>query len=181
MAEPHFQILDVVLIAAHPNHRPGWLAGQRACVTEIREYPGAQFRYHVVGLDVSDEDDEVSGIYDEGHLERTGERAPAEMFALPGGLRCREVVRVAADCDEPLAAGRIGVVDGTVTGEGAVGVWFEELAESLVLWPQFLTATGDRLPPPPPGRAGHSTLVSTTGQVTGRASYIIVDDLERHT
>jgi hypothetical protein len=90
------------------------------------------------------------------------------------------VVRVAADCDEPLVAGRIGVVDGTVTGEGAVGVWFEDLGESLVLWPQFLTAAGERLPPPPPARVGHSTLVSTTGQVTGHASYIILDDLDHY-
>jgi len=113
---PRFQILEIVRISDHrhlagqgPTRRPG-------CVTEIREYSGSTFRYRVRGLDRAD-DDEAYSLNDEQDLEPTDEQAPAELFALPGGFRRGEVIRVAARCDVREAAGQTGMVDGTYTPE----------------------------------------------------------------
>jgi hypothetical protein len=181
MAEPRFKILDIVRAGDHPALVRAGLAGRRGCVTQIREYPGHQFRYSVCGLDRGgdDDDDDVAGIYDEEHLEGTGERASADLFALPGGLRFREVVQIPADCDQPAAAGRTGVVAGHA-GEDNLAVWFEELGEVIIVPLRFARPTGERLPPPEPGRPGESAQVSVTGQITGHASYLVVDEIGRY-
>jgi hypothetical protein len=100
MPAPRFQILQVVRIADHSDLASHGLAGQVGCITQIREYPGSVFRYSVRGLDPADDDDDgVSSLYAEQHLEPAGQTAPAELFALPGfprgrdRLRCRRLRR----------------------------------------------------------------------------------------
>lgn len=179
MPAPRFQILQVVQIADHPDLASHGLAGQAGCITQIREYPGPLFRYSVRGPDPAD-DDEVSGLYNEQHLEPTGQTAPAELFALPGGFREGEIVWIAADCGVPEAAGRTGTVDGTYTPAGGLGIWLGDLGDSVIVAPPFVTSTGQRVPPRPVPRSGHSTRVGTGGQITGRTTYMIVDDLDQY-
>ena len=83
-------------------------SGGRGVVTEVRRYPDGRFVYFVAVLD---DDDAISGLYDEEDLAATGERAPLSAFELPGPLRVRDVVRIADDCDQPEIAGRTGVID----------------------------------------------------------------------
>lgn len=178
MAEPLFRILDIVQIGDPPVLVKAGLSGQRGTVTQIREHPGPRFRYCVRSL--VDDDEAVPGLYEEEDLLPTGERASTDLFALPGGFRIREIVQVSATCDNAEVAGRLGVVDGGYTGEGGLGIWIEEIGETVVVQPRFLTATGDRMPAPSIRRHARSTQVSVDGQVTGHSSYTVVDDVERY-
>jgi hypothetical protein len=180
MGQHRFKILDVVQVGDHPVLAEAGLTGRRGAVTQIREYPGPRFRYSVCSL-TGDDDDEVGGLYAEEDLEATAERASADLFALPGGFRVRQVVLVAAGCDDPDVAERTGVIDGSYTGDGGIGVQISDLGESVIIEPRFLTATDDRLPAPKVGpRAASSTQVSVEGRITGQTSYIVVDDVDRY-
>jgi hypothetical protein len=166
-----------VQIGDRPRLAAAGLTGQRGAITQIREHPGTRFRYSVRSL--VDDDDEIGGLYSEEDLLPTGERASPARFALPGGFRIREIVQVSATYEDPEIAGRTGVLDGTHTGEGGIGVRIEELDESIIVHPRFLTPTGDRLPAPHVGRAASSTQLSVHGQIRGQASYVIVDEIGR--
>ncbi|GEM_PF-5686982 len=178
MTEPRFKILDIVQIGDHPTLAAAGLTGQHGAIDQIREHPGPHFHYSVRSL--VDDDDEIGGLYSEENLLPTGDRASTDRFALPGGFRVREIVQVSADCEVPQVAGRTGVVDGTYTGDGGVGIRIEELDDSVIVQPRFLTPTGDRLPAPEAGRAGFSTQVTVDGQIRGQTTYIIVDDVDRY-
>jgi hypothetical protein len=133
----------------------------------------------VRGLDPAD-DDTVGGLYAEQHLESAGQTTPAELFALHRGFRHGELVRVAAGCDVPEVAGRAGIVDGTSTLEGGLGVWLDDLGDSFIVAPRFVVAAGQRLPAEPVPRTCHSARVSTSGQIAGHTTYQIVDNLEQY-
>lgn len=75
--------------------------------------------------------------------------ASAELFALECGFRRGEVVSVAAECGAREAAGQTSVMDGTYTP----GIWIEDLGDSLIVAPQFVTSLGRRHPPEPLPRA----------------------------
>lgn len=170
----------MVQVGKHALLADAGLTGRRGAVTQIREYPGPHFRYSVRSL-TGDDEDEVSGLYAEEDLEATGERASADLFALPGGFRLGQVVLVAAGCDDPDVAGRTGVIDGSYTGNGGIGVQIQDLGESVAIDPQFLTPTGDRLPAPEAGpRAAWSMQISTAGRITGQTSYFVVDEIDRY-
>jgi hypothetical protein len=178
MAEPRFEILEIVQIGDQPRLAASGLTGQRGAITQIREHPGPRFRYSVRSL--VDDDDGIGGLYAEEDLLPTGERASPALFALPGGFRIREIVQVSATYEVPEVAGRTGVVDGTYTGEGGIGIRIEEFDESVTVDPRLLTPTGDRLPAPQAGRAASSIQVSADGQIRGQTTYTVVDEVSRH-
>jgi hypothetical protein len=59
-------------------------------------------------------------------------------------------------------------------------VWVEAVGEIFMVRPRFLTSTGERMPPPQPGRIASSTRVDERGRVLGRETYVIVDQVERN-
>jgi hypothetical protein len=168
---PRFRVLDIVEV----DDEPGW----RGVVTEVRRYPDAQVRYSIRQL--ADDLDYMAGIYPEPAVTATGERAQAEMFALPGGFREGDVVEVAAGCGDAECAGKTGVVDGSSSPDGAVGVWIEDLGVGTAFRPEFLIRTGRRHPRPAfePREVGY-TSVSVTGAITGRSHYAILDNLDNY-
>jgi hypothetical protein len=178
MREPRFKIFDIVQIGDHPRLAAAGLSGQRGAITQIREYPGPQFRYRVRSL--ANDDDEVGGLYDEENLLPTGEQVSRDLFGLPGGFRIGDIVQLSSTYEDPQIAGRTGVIDGTYTDEGGIGARIEELGESVIVQPLVLTPTGERLPMPGAGRAASSTQVSIDGQVKGQTTYIIVDEVDRY-
>lgn len=177
---PRFKILDIVIRDADD------CAPDRGVVTEVREYPGHRFRYSIQFLTSDnnpipgDSDEIMAAMCEEAELRGTGERAPLEIFALPGGFRVREVVRISEDYPDKDLGGRTGTIAGDANSLGEIGVWVDDIGESICLYPRFLTATGDRLPAPHTGRAASSISVSVHGHVTGQSSFIVIDELYRY-
>jgi hypothetical protein len=178
MTAPRFEILDIVETRNDPRLAEAGLNGTRGVVSEIREYPGPRLRYMVRNTD--EDGDVVSAIFEEEDLLRTGVRASADIFGLPGGFREREIVRVSETYADPELAGRTGVVEGGYNGDGDLGVWIEELGESVSVPPQFLTPTGDRLPAQEAGRTVVSTRVGVDGEIKGHTTFIMVDEVSRY-
>lgn len=179
---PRFKVLDIVEIGNDPVLAAPGLSGRQAVVTQIRLYADGDVRYSVGS---HTDDDEVGGLYDEEDLHAVGERASIDRFRVPGPFRERELVVISADCDEPEIAGRRGEI---TSGYWAVdkheelhlGVWVKELGLLYDVEARFLTATGERLPPPAAGRPAKSTRVSEDGDVLGTTGYVIIDDIERY-
>ena len=171
---PEFAILDVVSSLV-----PGEGLG---VVLQIRRYVEGHYRYHIGPFDPSDE--ATGGIYDEGSLAGTGQRAPVENYLLPGPFRVRDIVRVLDTCpDEEIrgAVGEVGESDHDDSGSLIVSVWFDHLDE---YWggidPQHLRPTGDRNPPEPIGVSSTPLAVSTDGEALGTNHFVIVDSLDHY-
>ncbi len=182
VADPVHAVLDVVEIAEHPVLAEQDLSGRRGVVLSIRRYPEGHYRY-IIGSAIDDDDDPVLGSYDKEHLLPTGERSDVESFGSPAPFRVRDVVHVSDRCDDEKLRGLTGVLDGTYvrdTKGSAVGVQIEALDESVIIDIRHLTRTGERMPSPPLNRAATSTRVSVDGEVVGRSSYVIVDDIEQY-
>ena len=183
MAEARFKVLDVVEIGDAPEFVAQGLTGQRGVVTQVRAYVDGRIQY---GLGAGDgEADGVGGLFDEAHLNPTGERSTAEVFQVPGPFKVREIVTVLPGCRVAQLANRTAVVDGSYVdpdedGELSLGIWIEELAEVFVVKPRFLVATGQRLPIPPAARQTTSTQVDPSGGVLGTTAYVIVDEIDRY-
>lgn len=181
MTKPRFSVLDIVEIGTEPTLTEQGLAGRRGAVTQVREYADGRFKYEL-GF-VGDEELSASGLWDEASLNPTGARAAAGLFQLPGPFRVREVVAVSPACGVTELANRTAVIDGSyVDGDGelSLGIWVEELHELFVVKPEFLVATGDRLPASSPGRRAVSTRVDESGGVRGQDSYVVLDEIDRY-
>jgi hypothetical protein len=111
----------VISTDADTVHGSDWLAridqAFRLAPERVAVAGPCRFRYCVRSL-TGDDDDEVACLYDEEHLQATGERAAASLFAVPRGFQDRQAVTVSAGFDHPYLAGRTGVVDGSNTGDG---------------------------------------------------------------
>jgi hypothetical protein len=170
-ADPRFGVLDIVEI----DDEARW----RGVVTKVTQHPDGEIRYSV--RELTDDPDYMAGKYPEARLRATGETAPVAMFALPGEFREGDVVKIAADCGDDEWAGQTAVVDGSSSPDGAVGVWIEDLGEGGAFRPEFLIRTGERHPRP--AFAPHEvwyTSVSQDGAITGRSSYVVLDNLDNY-
>ncbi len=182
MGEPRFAVLDVVEVRDHPGGSASGPAAHRGIVVQVREYPSGTYVYALAAFD--DEDaTEVGGLHDEAALEPTGERESLDRFRLPAPFQHREIVDIAVDYVERRIAGRSGVIEDELVEEGdgpLFYVWIEDLGEGFAVPASALTATGQRLPPPPAKRGATSTRVANDGQVLGHDSYAIVDEVGRY-
>lgn len=148
-----FQVLEIVRIGDHPHLAGQGLTRLLGCITEIREYSGPAFPYSVRGL--SPPMTTKSAVCMTSRTWSPPARgASADLFALLGGLRRGEVIRVAAGCDVPEAAGQTGIIDGTYRPEGGLGTWIDDLGDSSIVAPRFVTSLSRRLPREPLPRPG---------------------------
>lgn len=181
--KPAFEVLDVVEIAPLEPMPALGLAGRRGTVLSVREYPGSLSRYSVGCLPSDPDYDEVPGLYSEEYLKSTGLRSEATAFGPPPPFHMRDVVTMSDDCDVEGARGASGYISGCAVYEADRPILCVRVDGSdldVYLDATFVTRTGERLPPPPKGRTGHSTQVSPTGVVTGRSEFTVIDHIENH-
>lgn len=153
-------ILDVVEIPSE---------SRKGIVYDVRAYSDGRFRYTVGYLD-----DDDGALFSEDQLESTGKRVSPEIV-LVSPIPIRTVVRISEQCEFPEVRNMTGVVTGS-NPKSELFVWFEELKRVFILEIGDLSPTGERLPPEGP-RKYTSTQVSTSGEVLGEESYVVIEDV----
>jgi hypothetical protein len=172
MLEPTFAILDIVTI----TRGEGPDQGRRGVVTQVRCYPDGRHVYSVGWMS----DGETGGLYPEEWLATTGQRSRLEDHQGPGTLKIREVVRIGRNAPEPIR-GKLGHVDAgpASASDHQYTIWVDDTDEEWMVSDADLEPTGQRHPAPQPGPAS-SLRVSESGDLIGRESYIVLDELEWH-
>lgn len=163
------ELLDYCTLAAPGSPEP------RLVVTHVRRYGDGRYVYGVADPDGGDDH---GCLYDADQLRLVGGRCDLAYFEIPGPFKHRDVVVVAADCQDAEYRSLEGVVDGW-QDDGFLSVRFDDLGECAFLPPSDLVATGRKAAlPVPDGDVTSSVLVSGDGEVLRRDDYVIVDDLD---
>jgi hypothetical protein len=170
--DAQFAILDILTVSGGDTAD----RGRQGVVMQVRRYPDDKHVYSLGWMS----DGETGGLYPEEWLETTGRRSSLEHHQSPGAFKIREVVRISPNGPDPIR-GKQGHVDAGPASESddQYAIWVEGMDEEWMVSETDLEPTGQRLPPPQPGPRS-SLRVSVSGELLGRESYVVLDDLDWH-